>query len=206
MSLSYPLTLPSAWLPKRRTFRMVSNVSVSRSPFTNAQQVYVHQGAMWGLDEELIPMKRDDFEDCNAILSGLNGMEGTVLIGPHETAVRGTWAGSPKVFGAHAAGVRSIAMDGYTAAATAKAGDWFQHGTGSDTHLYKLTKDATADGSGLATLEIWPPLRAALADNDTFDITSPVGQWRLASNSSEWAVEVAGIYYINAQFIEALGV
>src|SRR5690349_18590665 len=206
MAISYPLSLPAAWKIRRATMRADSVVGFTESPFSKTQQVYAHQGECWAMDVQLTPMVRNNAQDCIALLLALNGMEGTVLMPPpgNSLGVRGTWAGSPKVFGAHAAGVKTIAMDGFTAAATVKAGDWFQTGSGSTTHLHKIVQDGTADGSGLLNIEIWPRTRAALADDATFTIVSPVGQWRLANNQREWDLDIAQIYGITARFIEAL--
>jgi hypothetical protein len=208
MSLSYPLTAPSTSVtkePSRIELTERSVVAVQESPFTLNQTVYVHAGMAWMLDVQLPPMKVANAAEWCGFLSGLNGMEGTFLMGlPTITAPRGTWAGAPKVLGAHAAGVRSIAMDGYTAGATVKRNDFFQTGSGSSTHLHKIVQDATADGSGLLTLEIWPATRAALADNDTFTTSSPKGLWRLAANERNWSIEKAQVYGISFRAMEAL--
>lgn len=205
MSLTYPLSLPAAWKVRRASLRPMSRVGASVSPFTSVQQTYVHAGECWRMDVQLAPMSRANAEDCIAVLLALNGMEGSVLMpAPGNTGVRGTWAGSPKVLGAHSAGVRTIAMDGFDPGATVKAGDWFQIGSGSASHLHKAVQNATADGSGLLNLEIFPRTRAALADNDTLVTTSPVGLWMLASNDQQWDVELAGIFGLSASFVEDL--
>lgn len=208
MALSYPLSLPAAWKIRRASIRMSSMVGMSESPFTKSQQVFEHQGECWAMDVQLVPMQRAEAEDCIALLAALNGMRGTVLMPPpgNTSGVRGSWAGSPKVNGAYAAGVKSIGMKGFSDAATVKAGDWFQTGSGSTAHLHKVVQDLTIAGSptGQGTLEFWPRTRVALADNDTLTIVSPMGQWRLASNDRDWDVELAGIFGIRASFIEAL--
>lgn len=205
MTISFPLAMPSK-AGSRITFRARSTVGESRSPFTHERQTYVHQGEWWEAEIEVPPMVRANAEDWIGFLLALNGVEGTFLMGDRvNTAVRGTWAGSPLVAAAGAAlGVKSIPMDGFSVGATVKRGDWFQIGTGTSSRLYKVTQDATADGSGLLTLEIWPRLRAALVDNATLDITSPVGVWCLASNDREWSIEVAGIYGLNLKCVESL--
>ncbi len=205
MALSYPLALPTVNVARRIAIRGRSVVGESVSPFTLSQQHYVHQGQCWLADVQLPAMKRADAEEWIGFLLALNGKQGTFLMGePVNTSPRGTWAGSPKVLGAHATGVTSIAMDGYSVGATVKRGDWFQTGTGSSTHLHKLTQDATADGSGLLTLEVFPRTRAALADNDTFDISSPQGLWRLMENETEWSIDLAQIYGVAFSCVEAL--
>jgi hypothetical protein len=123
---------------------------------------------------------------------------------PLNTTPRGTWAGSPKVVGPLAVGVKSIPMDGFSASATVKAGDWFQYSSGSGTNLHKIVQDGTADGSGLLTMEIWPRARIALADNATFTTASPVGLWRLASNMRGYELGKGGIYSIGFSCVEVL--
>jgi len=206
MTISYPLNLPSGNRVREIAIRPASVVGASRSPFTFEQQVYVHQGQMWQASVALIPMKRVDAAPWRAFFLALNIREGTFLMGqPVETDPQGTWAGTPKVFGAHAAGVTSIAMDGFSAGATVKGGDQFQTGSGSSAHLHEVAQDATADGSGLLTLEIWPRLRAALADNDTFVTSSPKGLWRLDMDEAEWVYTLGQLYRgISFSAIEAL--
>src|SRR5689334_19920384 len=127
MSLSYPLSLPASWKVRRATMRALSVVGSSASPFTLVPQTYAHQGERWAMDVQLAPLKETDAQDCIALLLALNGMEGSVLMPPaRNPGVRGTWAGSPVVNGAHAAGVKTIAKRGFTAGATIKAGDWLQ--------------------------------------------------------------------------------
>lgn len=205
MALTFPLNPPTVRGPRRVTIEPVSVIGVSESPFTFEQQVFVHQGERWGMEFEMGSLNRAEGEEWAAFITALNGREGTFLMGdPLGTAPRGTWAGAPKVLGAHAAGVKSIAMDGFTGGATVKAGDWFQIGSGSSAHLHKIVQDATADGGGLATLEIWPRTRAALADNDTFVTSSAKGIWRLAENARRWTLEDVRIGGIVVAAIEAL--
>ncbi len=206
MTISFPLSAPNADIAAME-IHANSTVGESRSPFTMEEQVYVHQGEWWEADVVLPPMKRADAAAWIAQLLALNGKQGTLLLGdPLGTSPRGTWAGAHKVKGSHAAGVKSIAMDGFTAAATVKAGDWIQTGTGSTTHLHQVVQDGTADGAGELTLEIWPRTRVALADNDTFTTSSAKGIWRLASNRRSWSLQQAQIYGIRFALVEALNV
>lgn len=205
MALSYPLALPVLLSERDITIAFTTVVGVSVSPFTKEQQIYAHPGDVMSAEIGLAPMRRADAETWIGFLLALNGPEGTFLMGESlNTSPRGTWAGSPKVVGPLAAGVRSVPMDGFSVGATVKAGDWFQTGTGASTHLHKVVQDATADGSGLLTLEIRPPLRAALADNATFVTASPKGLWRLASPQTQWSIGLAQIYGIQFTCMEAL--
>jgi len=189
MTISYPVALPTTRTPRSIQFMARTVVGLSMSPFTFEQQAYEHQGQCWMWNVQYGEMNRADAEALVGFLLSLNGRLGTFTMGdPMGASPRGTWAGAPKVLGAHAAGVTSVAMDGFTAAATVKAGDYVQRGSGSTARLYKVTQDATADGSGLLTLELWPRLRAALADNDTFTTSNTVGLFRLTSNDMSWDI------------------
>jgi hypothetical protein len=196
MSLSFPLSLPSARGIAEVTIRRKSIVGESDSPFSGEQQVYVHPGAWWEAEVQLPPMKRADASDWIAFLTSLNGMEGTFLMGPDPVATtpRGTWAGTPLVNAAHAVGVTSIAMDGFSVGATGKNYDWIQYGSGSTRTLHIVVKDFVANGSGQATVEIWPRLKVALADNAPIVTSSPKGIWRLSSNEQQWTLKAAQMY------------
>lgn len=204
MTISYPLNFPTAQAMRNITFRAASIIGVQPSPLTLEHTVYAWPGDGWEADVECPPMTAADAEPWVAgFLLALNGMEGTFLMGPADagqTAQRGTWAGaSPLVVGAHAAGVRTVAVDGLSAGATGKAGDWLQFGSGSASRLHKLVEDFTANGSGEGTAEIWPRTRVALADNAPVTLASPKAVWRLASNVRRWSIDL-GQWYAPLRF------
>src|SRR3989304_6192335 len=152
MALTFPLALPTS-TARRIKVRAHSTVGLQASPFTREQTTYVHQGEVWSIDVQYPPLARANAEDVIGVLVGLNGMEGTFTAGQSGyTTPRGTWAGSPKVLRAHAAGGKSIAMDGFSAGATVKRGGWLQTGSGSSAHLHKIGQDGAAAGTGRLTL------------------------------------------------------
>jgi hypothetical protein len=206
MTISYPLTLPGGCvLPKRLTHGADSKVGLSMSPYTFSQQTYAHQGQRWDMALALPPMSRAQAELWVGVLNALNGVEGTFLMAPPGyTTAQGTWSGqSPLVNGASQTG-NTLAIDGLSAGSTALAGDYLSLGTGSSTHLHKVTQAGTANGSGQVTLDIWPRLRVSPADNATVTIASPKGQWRLADNRREWDIESAMIHGLAFRVIEAI--
>ena len=191
MSISYPLSLPAGDVIRRIRWRHSSSVSLSRSPFSFAEQVFAHDGQMWAASMDFIPMQRADAETWIAWRLSLNGQEGTFLMGdPKYTTPRGTWD-FPVLNGAHAAGLSTISVlgiDGLTVA----AGDRFQVGSGSTSHLHMVVQAATHPGGSPSTaidLEIWPRLREALSDQSALTLTSPKGVFRLAVNEDEWELD-----------------
>lgn len=206
MAIAYPVTLPSTPAPRRITPKQMARVGLSMSPLTDEQQVYAHQGGLWGFDVEYAPMARAAAEDLLGILLSLNGREGTFLMSmaANKTA-RGTWASaSPVVNGAGQSG-RSMYIRGMAQLATGKAGDWFSLGSGSSTHLHKLLQAFTIAGSPDTVLaEFWPRLRSSPADGAAITVSDPKCLCRLASNEVPWSIEEAVLYGISFSCHEAL--
>lgn len=160
---------------------------------------------MWMADINLPRMTRAQAEPWVAALLSLNGREGSFLLGDtaNKTA-RGTATGVPLVKGASQTGA-SLITDGWTAGVTGilKAGDWFQLGAGTTARLYKVLVDANSNGSGEATLDIWPKLRSSPADNAALVVSSPMGRFMLANNI-DWSVDHAKAYGLSFQAVEDL--
>lgn len=85
-----------------------------------------------------------------------------------------------------------------------KAGDYIQLGSGSTATLHKVLVDANTDGSGNATLTVWPHVRTAPADAATVVVQNAVGRWRLAGNETEWSINEALIYGVSFSAMEAV--
>lgn len=205
MAITYPITFPTACV-KAVNIRSRNVVGISSSPFTGQQQVYRHPGAWWEMEVTLPPLKRADAEDLNAFLISLNGKYGTFLMGdPANTTPRGIGTGTPVVSGAGQTG-DSLITSGWTPSITGilKAGDWIQLGTASATRLHKVLADVNSDGSGVASLDIWPNLRSSPANSSAVVINSAKGQWRLAANEHNYSIEVGNIYGITFACVEAL--
>ena len=207
MAITYPLVAPAQLLVASVRFVPRSVVAASRSPFTGQEQVYVHQGQWWEMDVKVLPADRATMEYVIAFLIKLNGKEGTFLFGPPGGATpRGGALGSPAVASSSQSG-NTFYTRGWTAsqAAVLKAGDWVQTGSGSTAHLYKNLDDAGSNGSGEATLTIWPKIRAtAPTIGAAIVVSSPSGIWRLASNEMTWDINDAVIYGLSFTCIEAL--
>jgi len=206
MAISYPVTFPASIGVSSINIRAKTVVGVSSSPFTGQQQVYKHQGQWWEAEVSLPPMKRDEAEQVVSFLIKMNGQYGTFLMGDFlSTAPRGIGTGTPLVNGASQAG-DELVTDGWTVSTTGilKAGDWIQLGSASTSTLHKVLDDVTSDGSGNATLNIFPNLRSSPDNNAAITIISPKGRWRLASNETDYAIDNASIYGMTFACIEAL--
>jgi len=204
MALSYPLAMPSTPQFRSVQFRAKSAVGVSRSPFTYSAQVTAHQGEMWEVDVELPPMTRAQAEAWIAFIIGLNGFEGSFLLGdPAGTSPQGDWSGTQVVNGGSQTG-KTLVVRGLDAFATVTAGDWLQLGSGSSSTLHKLVQNATADSGGEATLEIWPRLRSSPVDGAAITVNDAKGLFRLSDNTRAWGVEIAQVYGVSFSAMEYL--
>lgn len=203
MSISYPLELPTNVGPKRIAFSAISSVALSRSKFTFATQVQKHQGMAWLAEVTLPPMARADAEQWTAFLLSLNGQEGTFYLrDPLGSVPRGSASGTPLVNGGSQTG-QELLTDGWSTSVDGVLlkGDYIQLGT----RLYKVLEDVNSNGSGQATISIWPSIRESPADNDTVITSGARGIFRLANNANEiWNADETQIYGASFTAVEAL--
>lgn len=199
MAISYPITLPFA--TRGANGISITQITVGgsqRSPFSLVEQTQVGTGQLWQAEVSLPPMTRDTgAPEWYAAGVSLNGTEGTFYLGDTANKTpRGVATGTPVVDGGSQSGY-DLATRGWTAGVTniMRAGDWLQIGTGSSSRLYMVMADANSDGSGNATLTIWPKIRqqpSAPADGAAITTSSPVGVFRLVA-ASNWQFDKAKI-------------
>lgn len=207
MSIIYPLALPSALRMASVRFSAHAAVAISQSPFTGQQQVQQYSAQLLQAAISVPPLERAAAEEVIAFLLKLNGKRGTFLLGdPTGVTARGIATGTPLVNGAHAAEANSLVTDGWTINQTGilKAGDYIQLGSGSSSRLYKNLNDVNSNGTGNATLDIWPGLRSAVADNAAIVVSNCKSVFRLMSNDMTWDIGEAQIYGIEFSAMEAI--
>ena len=136
----------------------------------------------------------------------MRGREGTFLLGdPLGATPRGSAGGTPRVNGASQTG-DSISIDGCTASQTGwlKAGDYIQLGSGAGSSLHKVLQDVSSNGAGQATIDVWPSIRTAPADNSTVVVSAGKGVFRLATSSTEWSINEIAHWGIVFPAVEAI--
>ena len=192
MAITYPLSLPTHTGIRSVSFRARNAVAYSMSPFTFAGQAHQYAGQMWEADITLPAMRRSNAEQWNAFLMSLNGQAGTFLLGdPNGATPRGTAAASP---GTPIITDQTGSTISVTGAATSQtgwllAGDYIQLGAATTATLHKVLVDAGTDGSGNATLEVWPAVRGTRSGSVV--VSNAVGKFRLSENVSGWNADVA---------------
>ena len=209
MAITYPLAFPTHTGVSGVNLVARNIIGLTSSPFTLATQVHKFQGARWEADISLPLMKREDAEIWIAFFMKLYGSFGSFLLGdPNGATPRGsaaTTAGTPRVNGASQTG-NELAIDGLPTSVTGylRAGDYIQLGSGATARLYKVLEDVDTNGSGQATLNLWPDLRSSPADNATVVVSGAQGVFRLATNDATWTINNAGFYSISFAAVEAL--
>jgi len=206
---TYPLALPTATGIAQVRLVARSQVGVATSPFSYKQQVYRNPGQRWEADITLPPMKREDAEEWVSFLLRLRGQFGTFLLGdPIAATPRGSAAatpGTPVVNGGGQTGDELI-IDGIptTGSDYLKAGDYIQIGTSTSSRLHKVLENVAIDGSGEATLNLFPALRSSPADNESIIVSNAKGHFRLVTNETNWDISEASLYGVTFGAVEAL--
>jgi hypothetical protein len=178
MSIVYPITPPSTPKPSAIRWTELNVIGQSVAQYSLKRQVFDWGGCAWQSEVDFDPLYRDEAAPWIAFLSSLRGVYGSFYWGDTLFSTPlGTAAGAPRVNGAGQIGF-SVATENWTAGATLKAGDMFS----IDNKLYRNLTDVTANGSGQATLDIWPSLRGH-ADHASITTTNPTGIFRLAENA-----------------------
>jgi hypothetical protein len=137
-----------------------------------------------------------------AFLMSLRGTLNVFQIGdPLSRAPQGSGAGSPVVNGGAQTGYM-LATRGWTAGASGVLlpGDWLQIGY----RLYRNLGIANADGSGAATLSIWPQIRESPADGAALVLNNTQGLFRLKANSRKFSMLTNRTYGLQFDIREAL--
>jgi len=150
-------------------------------------------------------MQRETAEPWIAFLLALQGPKGTFYLrDPLSPEPRGVATGTPLIMGSNQTG-NVIVTDGWTASTTGilKLGDKIQMGS----RLYSVmgTSDVDSNGSGEATIDIWPRLRESPADNENIITVESAGIFRLANQMTNlWSADETRIYDLSFDCVEAI--
>jgi hypothetical protein len=180
----------------------MNNLSgVGVSPYTGQQQIHDWTADFWDIEVSFDPMTREEAAPWIAFMAQLRGSIGTFRYGDILTATaQGSPSGTARVMGANQTGLELITDGWPISTLVLKKGDKIQ----IDNALYVITADATTNGSGVVTLDIWPQIRGH-ADNSVITYTNAKGLFRLVQGS-EVAEEIgrSGFWNLSFRAVEAL--
>jgi len=177
------------------SFRLVHANAVSQSPYTLQQQVQSYGGMRWEADITLKPLDSDDALAVQAFFVKLSGRkESFELPIKHQyNASQSTVIGNQSINGAHTKGDSTVNITTNTAI---PAGRMFS----SSGRCYMITDSVN---SGNVTVNIVPPLRTNLSDNQTIYF-NPAGVFRLTSDEVAWGISNDLKYGFSFTCVEAI--
>lgn len=207
MAITYPLTQPSTPKPISVILSPGTINGVTESIYTAEQQVQEYEGEFWMMEMTFPRMRRAEFAPWGAFFTKLKGRKGTFYAGdPAGTSPLGVATGTPLVNGAGQSG-ESLITDGWTFSTTGilLQGSYIELGAGILKTLHMVMNDVDSDGSGNATLEIWPGIKTANipADNAAINLTNCQGVWRLMENINTWDISAPFDYNFSVKAIQA---
>lgn len=185
-------------------FNMFNAIGENVSPFTGQAQEQDWLADHWEVTASLPLMPRRQYSEWIAALALLMGKLNVISIGdPLGVTPQGSPSGTPMVNGAQGALGSTVASKGWTHGASnvLLPGDYIQLGY----RLHVVTAPVEADGSGNATIDIWPRIRAeGLTDGEEIITSNATGLFRLVNNKRGWSVTENKLAAISLQLTEAL--
>ena len=145
-------------------------------------------GSRYAVDVTLPRIDADSARAWNAARKKARVSGSTLIMAWPKASAAGS-IGTPLVNGSGQAGA-FLSCKGFSAGAVVKADQYFSVTVSGRNYLYATTDQATADGSGLATLGIAPILRAPPAGNAALGFAAPQIEGFLAGATEEWDVDV----------------
>lgn len=209
MTLSYPLTMPTATMGIAEIeLRAENAVAVTQSPFTFKQQIFRHAGQRWSARVGIAPVNRAYGEPWIAFLTALNGPYGTFLLGdPLGTQPRGAVGTAMVLINlSRTIGQDTLSLKGLpvSTAGVFRAGDYLQLGSGATATLHKVLQDAASNGSGITVVDIWPAVRRSVAVDEVVTYVNARGVFRLAGNQQAWTIANNLRYGVSFEAVEAI--
>lgn len=208
MAITYPLDTPTSIGISNIVLGSQNAVATTESPFTYDRQSVALGGERWSATVTIPQVHRDLAEPWVVFLLSLKGSLGTFLLGdPNCVQAQGsasTTPGTPVVNGADQTG-SSLDISGLPISTTGYLlpGDYIQLGSASTATLHKVLQQVDSDGSGNATVELWPSIKTAPVDASNVIVEDAKGLFRLSSNASSWQINSISVYGLE---FEAIGV
>lgn len=187
--------------PDGATITLIANVNSFQSSLNGAQQHSILPGSKWAASFTWANRKGADARKLRAQIASLLGPVGILKIKIPEPNF-GTASGSGIVVSGDA-GDSFLTSGGWTPsdANLFKAGDWVE----VNQQAFQITADVSSDGSGLATINIAPPIRRDLTAGQSINGVNPSLYMRLTNaDGAAAALSPAAGSPVYALSIEAL--
>lgn len=161
-------------------------------------------GQRWKFSASYSPMTRQTFAPVYAFIIKQRSQKETFqIVPPVISSAKGHEVNNVAVNGAHTAGDTTIAVDGHhnNSAGAFHAGDLIKFGGHSKVYMIVEDVNPVANAS---TITIEPPLREALADDETITYDNVPFTVRLTNDIQTFNTDNIDLYKFEVDFIEAL--
>jgi hypothetical protein len=196
--------LPGVTNPSSIEWNPQEKVGETNASFGFQSQVWDWMQSMWVAQVSFPPMNRYAFDAWSSFLMEARGGYNAFMLGDPKAALpKGSALGTPLVSGAGQTGY-SLVTRGWVPSTTSilLTGDLIQIGY----RLYKVLDAVNSDGSGNATLSVWPNLRDQPADGTTIITRNCKGLFRLSAPSGNKFSTNVGNYGLSGFSVREAGV
>ena len=173
----FPVGMPSLGQSMLIRDRHIDVLGMSRSSLTGKTRLFDWDNQRFRYEVSLTILDDTSHQLWKSFFRRVKDSRGLCyFMDPLRTTPQGLMTGTVVVNGASQT-EDSLSIDGCTNSLTpwAYAGDYFQ----LERNMYMILQDANSDGSGNATLKIWPRLRRSPADNAPLNCSNPRGVFRV---------------------------
>ena len=181
-------------------------VSPTLNPLTSSWQKYTFTGS-FSVAPTAQVQARIDFVDLSPVIGDAVNIWGAQLeLGSTTTSYQSIYdVYGPYVNGAGQTG-SSLSIDGASPNELGYliAGDYIQLGSDGTSTLHKVLTNVDTNNLGQGTIELWPSIRTAPADNATITLANPSGKFRLSNNTASWEINNISSYGITFDCVEAI--
>lgn len=172
-------------------------VSEGRNLVTLARSIPTHR---WEMTLKSVNLTILDSRAVSAWVNSLGGRNGTfTAVIPEVSAPKGVATGSPLVSGAHAIGVGTVNLTGFTAniVGQLRAGDMVKFANHSK--VYQVTADANSSAAGAVTLSIYPKLMKAVPTATALTMNNVPFLLRLDNDIQEYKLSAQNSGYVRLE-------
>ncbi len=191
--------------PDDESWTLRFNTQTFESGLNGAMQTRKQPGARWQAELTFSSRQGRDVRELKGFLTRLEGRAGRVYIVPSDAEPLGTAEGSPELSADASAGNTTIQTTNWTASQpeALAIGDFFE----LNGELKQVTQTVAADGSGNATVNFSPALRADVGTGVQLRLADPRCQMMLENDEqASWQMQAPIIYALTLRFREPLDI
>jgi len=186
--------------PRSAVLRQIHNNQSFTSPLSGYTQTASLPGARWGWALDWGPMSLGERGAVEGILTRLSGVEHRLQLWDFKREQPlGTINRTGVTCGAAAQFATSLTLSNCGASTTLRAGDWLSVGS----QLFMVVVDATANGSGVMTVEVRHPARGAISGGTSVVLIRPTALYILSAPVLDFGREPGdALPPVSAEFVE----